>query len=138
MTRERTEAGAQELVEALYEAFSVRDLDAVLALIDADFDFRPVATSELTNEPHYIGHSGMRRYFNDIARIWAELRLVPQSFRPVGERLVVLGRVYARTVDGAIADSSTGWVWEARSGKLTRCTVYRSHAEALEAAGLEQ
>lgn len=121
----------------MYEAFSARDLDAVVALIDPNFDFRPVATSELTNQTAYIGHTGMRRYFNDIARVWAELRLVPQSFRPAGEKLIVLGRVYARTVDGAIADSPTGWVWETRSGKLTRCTVYRSHAEALEAAGLE-
>jgi uncharacterized protein len=138
MAREKAGAGTRELVEALYEAFSVRDLDAVLALIDRDFDFRPVATSELTNQASYNGHAGMRRYFNDIARVWAELRLVPQNFRPAGEKLVVLGRVYARTVDGAIADSPTGWVWEARSGKLTRCTIYRSHAEALKAAGLEE
>lgn len=125
-------------MEALYEAFSARDLEAVLALIDRNFDFRPAATSELTKQSSYIGHTGMRRYFNDIARVWAELRLVPQTFRPAGERLVVLGRVYARTVDGAIADSPTGWVWEASPGKLTSCTVYRSHAEALEAAGLEE
>ena len=132
------EAETQVLVRRLYEAFSDRDLEGVLALIDQSFDFRPVATSELTNQPVYTGHAGMHRYFNDIARVWAELRLVPQTFRPAGDRLVVLGRVYARTADGAIADSPAGWLWEARSGKLTRCIVYRSHEEALEAGGLEE
>lgn len=128
----------RELVEALYEAFSVRDLEAVIALIDRKFVFRPAATAELTNRPSYDGHAGMHQYFGDIERVWAELRLVPQRFQPAGDSLLVLGRVYARTTAGALIDTPAGWVWEGRAGKLTRCSAYQSHAEALEAVGLSE
>jgi ketosteroid isomerase-like protein len=131
-------APTRELAEALYEAFSARDLEAVLALISGDFEFRPAVTSELTERQSYDGHDGMRDYFADVARVWTELRLIPQRFRPIGERLLVLGRVYARTTDGALIDSPAGWLWEARAGKLTRCVVYRSHTEAIAAAGLSE
>lgn len=128
----------RELVEALYEAFSVRDLEAVIALIDRKFVFRPAVTAELTNRPSYHGHAGMRQYFGDVERVWAELRLVPQRFQPAGDSLLVLGRVYARTIDGALIDTPAGWVWEGRAGKLTRCSAYKSHAETLEAVGLSE
>jgi ketosteroid isomerase-like protein len=131
-------APTRELVEALYEAFSVRDLEAVIALIDRKFVFRPAVTAELTNRPSYHGHAGMRQYFDDIERVWAELRLVPQRFQAEGDALLVLGRVYARTVAGALIDTPAGWVWEGRAGRLTRCSAYESHAETLEAVGLSE
>jgi uncharacterized protein len=131
-------ASTRELAEALYEAFSGRDLDAVLALISDDFEFRPAGTAELTERASYIGHGGMRDYFADIARVWSELRLVPQRFREVEDKLLVLGRVYARTAEGALTDSPAGWLWQAGEGKLTRCLVYRSHIDAIEAAGLSE
>src|SRR6185503_8623353 len=129
-------APTRELVEALYEAFSVRDLEAVIALIDREFEFRPAVTAELTNRPSYHGHAGMRDYFSDVERVWAELRLVPQRFQPVGDTLLVLGRVYARTTAGALLDTPAGWAWEGRAGMLTRCSAYSSHADALESVGL--
>jgi ketosteroid isomerase-like protein len=126
----------RKLVEALYGAFAARDLDALLGLIAADFEFRPAVTPELTQRTVYEGHGGMRDYFADVSRVWSELRLIPQRFVPAGERLLVLGRVYARTADGALVDSPAGWLWEAREGKLSCCVVYRSHREAIEAAGM--
>jgi ketosteroid isomerase-like protein len=131
-------APTRELVEALYEAFSVRDLEAVIALIDRKFVFRPAVTAELTNRPSYHGHAGMREYFGDVERVWAELRLVPQRFQPVGDALLVLGRVYARTAAGTLLDTPAGWVWEGKAGKLTQCSAFQSHADALQAVGLSE
>jgi hypothetical protein len=113
-------------------------VNGVLSLISRDFEFHPTGTAELTDRPRYDGHDGMREYFNDVARVWTELRLVPQRFEEVDARLLVLGRVYGQTIDGALVDSPAGWIWEAEGGKLTRCIVYRSHDEALAASGLSE
>ena len=108
----------------------------MLALISSDFEFHPAGTAELTERARYDGHDGMREYFTDVARTWSELRIVPQRFEEVDDKLLVLGRVYGQTTDGAVIDSPAGWIWQAKGGKLVRCIVYRSHTEAIAAAGL--
>jgi ketosteroid isomerase-like protein len=126
-----------DVVERMFATFAQRDLDAMVELMDPEVDFLPVSANITTGGVPYRGHDGVARYFDDVARVWPELRLFPEEYRagvPDG-CILVLGRVVARG-GGMILDRPTGWVFVMREGKIVKLRVYGSHEEALEAAGL--
>jgi len=47
--------------------------------------------------------------------------------------ILVTGRVWARG-GGRVVDSSTGWLFEVRDGRIVRARVFESAAEATAAA----
>ena len=55
-----------------------------------------------TRAEPYVGHDGMRKYYEDVAAVWKELEVMPHEIREVGDAVLVLGRVYGR----ARADTS--------------------------------
>ncbi|MEA2428276.1 MAG: hypothetical protein QOF37_1904 [Thermoleophilaceae bacterium] len=124
-----------ELARRAFEAFATRDLKALLEVLDEDVEFLPVTANLTTGGMPYRGHEGIRSYFDDVARVWAELRVYPTDYRDLGDTVVALGRIYGRG-GGMIIDRPTGWVWSVRDGKLVSGQVYASHEEALRAAGL--
>ena len=126
------------LVRSLYEAFEVRDLDALVALVGTEMEFFPQVTASMVkrSEP-YRGHEGMRRYFEDAARVWVHLEIIPHEYRDLGDRVLVFGRVYARGEGGYIADSPAAWLWRIENDLIVWGRVFTSRADALEAAGLD-
>ena len=124
-----------EIVRRAFEAFSRRDLDTLLTLVDPAIEFSP-ATGRLAGraEP-YHGHDGLRTYLADVARVWQELRSEPDEFVEVEDLVVCTGRVYAWGV-GRVIDAPAGWVWRLRDGRLVEGCVYENRREALAAAGL--
>jgi ketosteroid isomerase-like protein len=127
-----------ELVRRAFEAFSRRDLEALLELVHPDGEFVAPTGSIAGRGTPYRGHDGMRQYFEDVARIWEELEVIPHEFREVGNQVVALGRVYGRGLDGLLVDSPTGWVWTIEGDKIVRGEVFTSRQEALDAVGLRK
>jgi ketosteroid isomerase-like protein len=125
-----------DLVRRAFAAFSERDLDAVLEVVGADVEFFPPTASIAGHDTPYRGHEGLRQYFEDVARIWEVLEVVPHEYREVGDQVVALGRVYGRGLDGLLVDSPTGWIWTVDGGKIVAGRVFTSRQEALDAAGL--
>jgi ketosteroid isomerase-like protein len=127
-----------EVVERMFAAFAERDFEALVELMDPELEFLPVTANLTTGGVPYRGREGLARYFDDVARVWPELRLFPEELRDgAGEGCVlVLGRVVARG-GGMILDRPTGWVAQLRDGRIFRLRVYGSHAEAVRAAGFE-
>jgi ketosteroid isomerase-like protein len=125
-----------EVVERMFAAFAERDLGALVELMDPEIEFLPVTANLTTGGVPYRGHAGIARYFDDVARVWPELRLFPEEVRDGAREgvVVALGRVIARG-GGMILDSPTGWVFQMRDGRIARLRVYGSHEEAVEAAG---
>jgi ketosteroid isomerase-like protein len=124
-----------ELARRAFDAFGARDADAVLEVMDEEVEFLPVTANLTTGGVPYRGHDGMRRYFEDVGRVWDELRVYPNEYRDLGETVVALGRIHGRG-GGMIIDRPTGWVWRFRAGKIVFGRVYASQEEALRAAGL--
>ena len=121
------------LVRRAFDAFTRRDVDAVLELVSPDVLFNaPTAQRAHSGEP-YRGRDGMRQYFDDVATVWRELRVIPQSFRSEGGRILAVGRVYGRDHEGSVVDSPAGWVWEARGGLLVYGRVYERPEDAVRA-----
>ena len=127
------------LVRRLYEAFAERDLEGMMAVTSPDLEWFPPQTASMVErtEP-YRGHEGLRTYFADVDRVWLQLDIIPREFRDLGDRVLVLGRVYGRGEGGYISDSPAGWLWRVEDGAITWGRVYLSRAEALQAAGLEE
>lgn len=123
-----------DIVRHAFDAFTRRDVDAMLAVMHEDIEFLPMGTQSLIGQTDsYHGHAGIRRYFSDVARVWQELRVIPARYRSVGPYVLVLGSVYARDNDGNLTDIPTGWIWKLSEGKLVWARAYMSRQEALDA-----
>ena len=63
-----TDTGARtvEVVRRLFEAFTRRDVESLVELLDPGVQFEPAPTYA---RPHrtYLGHSGLRQYLEDVA-----------------------------------------------------------------------
>ena len=121
-----------EVVKATFAAFAARDLEAVLAFADPDIELTAVTGEHVGRVEPYRGHDGLRQYFRDVAAAWEELRLTPREFRAVGDAILVIGRVSARSRSRTVT-GSTGWLWRVRDGRVTWVRVYASAADALAA-----
>jgi ketosteroid isomerase-like protein len=117
----------------MFDAFSRRDLDGMVAVMDPEVEFLPVTANITTGGVPYRGHDGIARYLIDAARVWPELRVFPDDMREHGNVVLALGRVLARG-GGMVLDRPAGWVFTMREGKIARGRVYGTHEEALQAA----
>jgi ketosteroid isomerase-like protein len=122
-----------KVVEAVFAAFAERDVERVLELSDPEIELTAVTNDFAERTEPYRGHEGIREYFRDVARVWDELRLTPREYREVGDSVLVLGRVNARSA-ARIVDGSTGWLWRVRDGRVVYGRVYASAADAERAA----
>jgi ketosteroid isomerase-like protein len=121
-----------EVVKTSFAAFAERDLERVLELADPDIEFTAVTGEHAGRTRPYRGHDGVRQYFRDVASVWEELKLTPREFRSHGDRILVTGKVSARSRSRTVT-GSTGWIWRVRGGKVTYVRVYASAADALAA-----
>jgi ketosteroid isomerase-like protein len=127
-----------DLASAVFEAFNKRDVDAALAVVHEDVVF-VAPTAEMANDGKpYVGHAGMRKYYDDVASVWIELDVTPSEIREVGDAVLVLGRVYGRAGGGYIQDSPAQWVMRFRDGLVSWIRVFTNRGAALAEVGLPE
>jgi len=80
-----------------------------------------------------------RRYLEETADDYVELRVDPREFRPLDSgRLLVLGRWRGRARGGATPfGTPAAMIVELRDDKVTRLRAFMDEQQALEAAGAE-
>jgi ketosteroid isomerase-like protein len=125
-----------DIVRRVFAAFEHRDQQALRAVSSPEVVFESF-TGQLAGagEP-YRGHDGLVRYLADVARVWQELRPVPDRFLEGEDGIVVAtGRVYAWG-EGRVIDAPAGWLWRVHDGLLVYGRVFDSATGALEAAGM--
>jgi ketosteroid isomerase-like protein len=127
-------ADYQTLLEQLRDAYNARDTDAWVAVWNPDCEWHPFLTAREEGDPGYHGHNGMRAWFEDVAEILEESRAELDQFRPMGDRLLVLGRMTARRRGGDEVESEVAWVIEPKGEKFQRGWSFASHEEAERAA----
>jgi ketosteroid isomerase-like protein len=119
-----------------FEAISRWDIDALLELYDPEVEFLPL-TGTRVESGGYIGHQGVRDYFEEVAEVWEELRPRAEDVRSVGDHVLLLGACAVRgRGSGAESDSPMAWVLTMRDGKVIRHRGYATTEEAFEAVGL--
>jgi ketosteroid isomerase-like protein len=125
-----------DIVQQAFAAFEHRDPALILAVCGKDVLFEPVTAQIAAAGEPYRGHAGMRRYMEDVARVWQELRPEPDTFHELdGGVVVVTGRVYAWGA-GRVVDSPAGWLWRIEDGLIVYGRIFATATGALEAAGL--
>jgi ketosteroid isomerase-like protein len=136
--RELVETTKSDIARLVFEAFNRRDVDAGLELVTEDVEFF-APTAELANEGKpYIGHEGMRKYYEDVARVWLELEVTPTEIREVEDAILVVGRVYGRGEGGYIQDSPAQWVMRFRGDKIRQILVFTNRSVAFAEVGLQE
>jgi ketosteroid isomerase-like protein len=125
-----------DIVQQAFAAFEHRDPELILAVCSTDVLFEPFTAQIAAAGEPYRGHAGMRRYMEDVAQIWQELRPAPEVFHELEDGVVVVtGRVYAWGA-GRVVDSPAGWLWRIRDGLIVYGRIFQTATGALEAAGL--
>jgi len=129
-------ASNSDIVRGMFDAFSRRDIPALLALAHPEIVFVPPTGRLAGRAEPYRGHDGLRTYIADVSRVWEELRSEPEEYVELDDdRVVCTGRVYAWGV-GRVIDAPAGWVWRLLGGQVAEGRVYESRRGAYEAVGL--
>lgn len=127
-----------DIVRQAFAAFETRDPELLIAVTRPDMVFEPVTAQIAAGGEPYRGHEGMRRYIEDVMRVWQELRPAPDTFYERENGVVVAtGRVYAWGA-GRVVDSPAGWLWRVQDGKLAYGRVFETASGALAAAGIAE
>jgi ketosteroid isomerase-like protein len=122
-----------QVVQRLFDAFSRRDADAATAFVDPQVELVVVTADRTRAGRPYRGVDGLRAYFEDVGKVWRELRVIPQEYRTRDDTVLALGRVYARDLEGAIVDSPAGWIWRVEGGRVIYARVFERPEDAIAA-----
>jgi anti-sigma regulatory factor (Ser/Thr protein kinase)/ketosteroid isomerase-like protein len=122
------------VVRELFKAFAARDVARTTQFVDRGVMIEPLSTPVQRRTP-YLGVSGLRRYFRDLDQTWQRFELTLGELRADGDWVVAAGRIHAQR-ENFIADDPAGFAFKLRDAKVVWAKVYRSHEEALAAAGL--
>ena len=130
---------SQENVQAALEAFDAfnrRDLDAMLALMDADVE----AVSRLAAiEGGYHGHDGIRRWWGTLLEAFPDFTMEVIEVRDLGNLTLAELRTRGHGAGSDMPVEQTLWhASETRDGKSVWWRIFRTEAEALEAVGLSE
>jgi ketosteroid isomerase-like protein len=86
----------------------------------------------------YLGHDGIRQYFEDVASAWKEWRVEVERVEEGADgRVAIVMTMHARGKEsGASLAERTAHIWTLRDGKLARNEPYREPEQALRDLGL--
>ncbi len=128
-----------EIVRRYIDAWNRRDIDAVLAMLDPEFEI-DLSRSRAPYQGIYRGLAEARARWEDMWDTWGDIRLDLESaeFIEADDRVVAI--VPARLLgkqSGVELTGTAAIVCTMRGPKIRRHEVWQSRAEALAAAGLE-
>jgi ketosteroid isomerase-like protein len=121
-----------ETVLRFATAISRGDLDSALEVCHPDIEFLSVLA---VSGRAYLGHAGIRQYFQDVASAWAEWRVEVHRAAPLSDgRAVIVMTMHVRGKEsGAILAERTAHIWTLRDGLLLRNEpIRRAEMELLE------
>jgi ketosteroid isomerase-like protein len=124
-----------EIVKRGFEAFDRGGVEALLEFVHEDFE--ATTPPVLASEPDtYVGHDGVRRYFDSFYEAMDDIRWESHSFHEVGDKVVVEFTLYARGKSTGLEFGQRAvQVWTLRDGKGIGLELYPTLEEALAAAG---
>jgi ketosteroid isomerase-like protein len=124
-----------EPVRRFADAISRSDLDAALAICDPGIEFLSMLG---ISGRRYLGHEGIRQYFEDVASAWGEWRVEVHRVDAAQDgRVAIVMTMHVRGREsGAALSEYAAHVWTiGNDGKLLRNELYRDPEEALRAVG---
>ena len=132
---------SQEHLELLHGAngdFNRRDLDAFLALLDANVEFN-TRIVELEGGGPFRGHDGVRRWWKELFEVFPDFSSEIEEIRDLGDTTITRVLLHGQGIGSDAVTEQRQWiVSEWRGRKAIRWLSFGSENEALEAAGLSE
>src|SRR5262245_47113472 len=126
-----------DIIARLYRAWNSGDMDALVAVFDAEVEVRP-ALSTFLESSVYRGHDGVSAWYAETYEPWAEMTAEPQRYVDAGERTVVVVGLHARVPGGGVdLDAEIAHVVTIRDGRIVKLDGYDTPEAAMRAVGLE-
>lgn len=123
-------------VRLVMEAFNRRDVETVLTHAAADISFAPLVAEATGREEPFVGHEGLRLYFDLTGKLWDELVVEVEEIQEAGDAVVALGRVRGRGGGGRL-DAAVIWAWKLRSGLIYDGRIHGDVAVTRAALGID-
>lgn len=117
------------------DAVTSGDVEAAVALCHPAVQFDSVLG---IGGRAYLGHEGIRQYFEDVASAWREWRVEVERVTEAADgRVAIVMTMHARGKgSGASLAERTAHIWTLRDGKLLHNEPYREPEQALRDLGL--
>ena len=127
-----------EIVRRAFERMNAGDIDGFLRFCEMDLEFRDLPA--LPGSGVFIGHDAMRGWYAKVEEAFENLRFeIEEYIATTSNHVLMPSRAVGRgRGSGADVELAFSAVATMRNGKLAKLIVYEDHAEALEAAGLEE
>jgi len=124
-----------DVVRRFAEAITRCDIEAGVAVCDPEVEFLSVLAVDGRT---YVGHDGIRRYFDDINSAWEEWRvdIHATAVAPDGRVIIEMTMHALGKGSGAPLAEFAAHVWTLRNGKLLRNEPFRDRGQAERAVGL--
>src|SRR5207253_5391794 len=110
------------------DAYNRRDVDGLFAeLATPDFEWYPAIVRALDGGGGggYRGRESVVEFAADIRENWETLQSLPEEFRDLGDRVLVLGRLKGRGKgSGAPVDQPFAGIFDFRGNRIWRYRVY--------------
>ena len=124
-----------DAAERIYAARLRGDIDALLAELDPDVEWRPHLTA--LGGRSIRGRAEVRDYLASLEEEWEDFRQEVEQLFDAGDEVVVFLNTYSRgRASGIELQPQVAHVLRFRDEKCVKCVTYLDRAEALEAVGL--
>jgi ketosteroid isomerase-like protein len=121
-------------VRGFADSITRGDLDAALEVCHPDVEFLSVLA---VDGKAYVGHAGIRQYFEDVTSAWDEWTVEVHRTAGVPDgRIVIEMTMHARGRESGLPIAVfAAHIWTLEEGKLLRNEPFREPELALRAAG---
>ena len=124
-----------EAADRIYAARLRGDIDALLAELDPEFEWRPHLAA--LGGGVVRGHDGVREYLAALGEDWEDFRQEVEQMFDAGDRVVVFLHTHGRgRASGVELHPHPAHVLRFQDGKCVENVTYLDRDEALRAAGL--
>ena len=131
-----------DVAKRVIDAYNRRDVDGLFAeLATPDFEWYPAIVRALDGGGGggYRGRESVVEFAADIRENWETLQSLPEEFRDLGDRVLVLGRLKGRGEgSGGPLDQRFAGIFDFRGDRIWRHRVYLDRAEGLREAGVSE
>ena len=126
-----------EVVLRIHRAVAAGDLDGLLAEVHPDGEYRAAVQQAMEGEASvFRGHSGMRRWLEDLHDLYDHIESEVLEIRDLGEQVVVVFVVRGTGKGSRITlEQPLAQVVTLQDGKAIAVRDYFSRDDALEAVG---
>jgi ketosteroid isomerase-like protein len=123
----------EETIYPAYEAWSRRDIEALLERVHPDAEARPILGANI-GASVYHGYDGLRQWFKDLHQEWESFQTRVIRIDERGDRALLTIDVHARgRASGVVIDGELYHLVELRDGLILRLEAFRDRDAALKA-----